>query len=86
MGIRRQLETTASPLRDADGRITSCIEISRDVTEMLRIRNQAESRLNTLTRLFEVSNILSSSLELGNIVDNFTHSALEALQRFRQCH
>ncbi len=79
LGIRRQLETTTSPLRDADGRITSCIEISRDVTEMLRIRNQAESRLNTLTRLFEVSNILSSSLELSNIVDNFTHSALEAL-------
>jgi len=79
MGIRRQLETTTSPLRDADGQITSCIEISRDVTEMLRIRNQSESRLHTLTRLFEVSNILSSSLELSSIVDNFTNSALEAL-------
>jgi HD-GYP domain-containing protein (c-di-GMP phosphodiesterase class II)/PAS domain-containing protein len=80
MGIRRQLEATASPLKDADGHISSCIEISRDVTEMLRIRNQAESRLHTLTRLFEVSNILSSSLELANIVDNFTSSALEAMQ------
>ncbi|MHB8792488.1 MAG: HD domain-containing phosphohydrolase [Thermoleophilia bacterium] len=79
LGIRRQLETTTSPLRDADGNISSCIEISRDVTEMLRIRNQAESRLHTLTRLFEVSNILSSSLELSMIVDNFTHSAREAL-------
>ena len=79
MGIRRQLETTPSPLRDAEGGISSCIEISRDVTEMLRIRNQAESRLHTLTRLFEVSNILSSSLELANIVDNFTQSALVAL-------
>jgi len=79
LGIRRQLETTASPLQDADGNITSCIEISRDVTEMLRIRNQAESRLHTLTRLFEVSNILSSSLELSHIVDNFTRSALEAM-------
>lgn len=79
MGIRRQLETTTSPLRDADGNISSCIEISRDVTEMLRIRNQAESRLHTLTQLFEVSNILSSSLELSSIVDNFTHSAREAL-------
>lgn len=79
LGIRRQLETTASPLRDADGDISSCIEISRDVTEMLRIRNQAESRLHTLTQLFEVSNILSSSLDLANIVDNFTRSALEAL-------
>lgn len=79
MGVRRQLEATASPLRDANGTISSCIEISRDVTEMLRIRNQAESRLHTLTRLFEVSNILSSSLELTNIVDNFTQSALNAL-------
>ncbi|MHB9111570.1 MAG: HD domain-containing phosphohydrolase [Thermoleophilia bacterium] len=79
LGIRRQMETTASPLRDADGQISSCIEISRDVTEMLRIRNQAESRLHTLTRLFEVSSILSSSLELSIIVDNFTHSAREAL-------
>ncbi|MBI5870760.1 MAG: HD domain-containing protein [Actinobacteria bacterium] len=79
LGIRRQLETTTSPLRDADGQISSCIEISRDVTEMLRIRNQAESRLHTLTRLFEVSNILSSSLELSMIVDDFTSSARKAL-------
>ncbi|MFA6002323.1 MAG: PAS domain-containing protein, partial [Thermoleophilia bacterium] len=80
MGIRRQLETTTSPVRDADGRISSCIEISRDITEMLRIRDQAESRLNTLTTLFQVSNTLSSSMELGSIVDNFTESAMNALK------
>lgn len=80
MGIRRQLETTTSPVRDADGRITSCIEISRDITEMLRIRDQAESRLNTLTTLFQVSNALSSSMDLSSIIDNFTESALNALK------
>jgi len=80
MGIRRQLETTTSPVRDADGRISSCIEISRDITEMLRIRDQAESRLNTLTTLFQVSNTLNSSMDLGSIVDNFTESAMNALK------
>ncbi|MHB8922382.1 MAG: PAS domain-containing protein, partial [Thermoleophilia bacterium] len=35
LGNRRQLETTASPIRTAEGEIISCIEISRDVTEML---------------------------------------------------
>jgi PAS domain S-box-containing protein len=78
-GKRRQLETTASPIRDADGNIVSCIEISRDVTEMLVIREKAESRLNSLTTLFEVSNILSSSLEMRNILQNFTASALQAM-------
>jgi len=80
LGNRRQLETTASPIRDIDGNIISCIEISRDVTEMLRIRDQAESRLNTLTTLFEVSNTLSSSLELKNILENFAGSALQAMR------
>lgn len=80
LGNRRQLETTASPIRDAAGNITSCLEISRDVTEMLRIRDQAESRLNTLTTLFEVSSSLSSSLELKNILENFAQSALAAMR------
>ena len=46
---------------------------------MLQIRDQAESRLHTLTTLFQVSNTLSSSLDLGNILDNFMESACEAM-------
>lgn len=80
LGNQRQLETTASPIRSAEGDIISCIEISRDVTEMLQIRDQAESRLNTLTTLFEVSNTLSSSLELAHILDNFAASARQAMR------
>ncbi len=80
MGARRQLEATATPVRDADGNISSCIEVSRDVTEMLRIRDQAKSRLDTLTTLFEVSNNLSSSLELENIIGNLADSTLGALK------
>ncbi|MHB1390931.1 MAG: HD domain-containing phosphohydrolase [Thermoleophilia bacterium] len=80
LGNRRQLETTATPIRSAEGDILSCIEISRDVTEMLLVRDQAQSRLNTLTTLFEVSNTLSSSMELANILDNFATSALQAMQ------
>ncbi len=79
LGNRRQLEATASPFRDASG-ITSCIEISRDVTEMLRIRDQAKSRLDSLTALFEVSNSLSSSLELDSIIDNLAQSTVTALK------
>lgn len=79
-GNRRQLEATASPVREANGAISSCIEISRDVTEMLRIQDQAKSRLNSLTTLFEVSNALSSSLELSSIVDNLAGSTLSALK------
>ena len=79
LGTRRQLEATASPVRDASG-VTSCIEISRDVTEMLRIRDQAKSRLDSLTTLFEVSNTLSASLEVSSIVDNLADSVLSALK------
>lgn len=80
LGNQRQVEMTASPIRDALGNISSIIEISRDVTEMLKIRNQAESRLVTLTTLFEVSNTLSSSLELKHIVENFVKSAQHAMR------
>ncbi len=79
LGNRRQLEATASPVRDADG-ITSCIEISRDVTEMLTIRDQAKSRLDSLTALFKVSNSLSTGLETDSIIDNLAQSTLSALK------
>ncbi len=79
LGSRRQLEATASPVRDSSG-ITSCIEISRDVTEMLRIRDQAKNRLESLTTLFEVSNNLSKSLEMSSIIDNLADSTLTALR------
>ncbi len=79
LGNRRQLEATASPVRDANG-IASCIEISRDVTEMLRIRGQAKSRLDSLTAMFEVSNSLSTGLETDSIIDNLAQSALSALK------
>lgn len=78
-GSQRWLETTVSPLRDAEGNITSCIEISRDITELLNVKNQAETRLKALSTLFDISHTLSSSLELNHIVDNLSESTQSAL-------
>lgn len=79
LGTRRLLETTLSPVRDSDGRITSCIQVSRDITELLHIKNQSESRLNALTTLFKISHTISSSLELDSIVEKLADSTQSAL-------
>ena len=39
-GVRRWLRTHAAPLRDADGRITSVLAISRDITEQRELEAQ----------------------------------------------
>ena len=43
-GVRRWLRTHAAPLRDRDGKITSVLAISRDITEQRELEAQPASR------------------------------------------
>ncbi|TAN53980.1 MAG: EAL domain-containing protein [Betaproteobacteria bacterium] len=49
-GTRRLLETHAAPLRDADGRVTALLGITRDVTE----RKETENKIRRLSRVYAV--------------------------------
>ena len=49
-GTRRRLETHATPLRDADGRITALLALTRDITA----RQQAEEQIARLNRTYAV--------------------------------
>lgn len=79
LGTRRHMEATVSPVLDADGKVVSCIETSRDISELVQTRGQAESRLETLTTLFDISRTLSSSLELQHITSELARHTRKAL-------
>lgn len=49
-GTERWLETHATPMRDADGKVTSLLGVTRDVTERKRAE-EAEKRLTRANRL-----------------------------------
>jgi two-component system cell cycle sensor histidine kinase/response regulator CckA len=49
-GTRRWLETHATPLRDADGRITALLALTRDITA----RKQAEAQIARFNRTYAV--------------------------------
>lgn len=79
LGVRRHMEATVSPVMDEDGNVISCIETSRDVTELVQAKDQADNRLETLSTLFDISRTLSSSLELEHITDDLATHTLKAL-------
>lgn len=79
LGTRRHLEATVSPVHDSEGNVISCIETSRDVSDLVQARDQAENRLETLSTLYDISRTLSSSLELEHITGQLVQQTLKAL-------
>jgi len=55
--------SSKAPLRDADGKIIGIVGISRDVTELVTVREMAERRAQQLTTAAEIARDVSSSLQ-----------------------
>jgi len=68
-------ETTANPIRDAQGRITACLEIGRDVTER---KEQEQALADELTR----RRLLIDQSVDGVVVIDENDKVYEANQRF----
>lgn len=56
-GTRRRLETHASPLRDATGKIVAILGITRDITDLERAKQEARLTAISLRMAVEGSNI-----------------------------
>jgi len=70
-------ETTANPIRDAQGRITACLEIGRDVTER---KEQEQALADELTR----RRLLIDQSVDGVVVIDENDKVYEANQRFAE--
>ncbi|MEQ1862651.1 MAG: PAS domain S-box protein [Chthoniobacteraceae bacterium] len=57
-GTRRWLETHAAPLRDAGGRVTALLGITRDITH----RRKAEERIRQLNRVYVVLSDINQTI------------------------
>ncbi len=70
-------EVTANPIRDAEGKVTSCIEISREITER---KNQEQALADEVTR----RRILVDQSRDGIVVLDMNAKVYEANQRFAE--
>lgn len=57
-GTERWLETHATPMRDADGTISSVLSVTHDVTD----RKQAELRLARISRLYQMLSLVNEAI------------------------
>jgi PAS domain S-box-containing protein len=87
------LEITANPIRDGGGRIISCLEVSRNVTERKQAEEQLQESEQYLKTLFNASagGILVIDPKTHDIVDaNSTVSKMIGIERDhiigRMCH
>lgn len=58
-------DTTISPLRDGEGKITHFVSTGRDITERMRIEEESKNRLENL----EAMNQISTSLRVAQTLD-----------------
>jgi PAS domain S-box-containing protein len=72
-GRRLDIELTVSPVRNVAGDIVGASTIARDITERARayelLQRRVEERTRELSTLLEVSNDVSSTLELEPLLD-----------------
>jgi PAS domain S-box-containing protein len=52
-GEARLLEKTANPIRDAKGKVVSCVEVARDITERKRAEETLQAESNKLQSLID---------------------------------
>jgi PAS domain S-box-containing protein len=78
-GSRRTLETNAVPLRDADGRITGLLGVTRDITERMRAETALRRSEERFRELIEKSSDLLLVLDADGRVTFASPSSEEAL-------
>ncbi|HEY63359.1 MAG TPA: GAF domain-containing protein [Caldilineae bacterium] len=71
------VDIAASPLYDQHGHITGVIELLRDVTEEMRVKQALVRRNQELSALNAVAAIVSRSLDLQEILDTALDKVLE---------
>lgn len=76
-GETRYFDVVASPLFDANGKITRIVELSRDVTEERQMREDLLRRNQQLAILNSVSNTVNQSLDIEELL----RKALEEILR-----
>jgi signal transduction histidine kinase/HAMP domain-containing protein len=69
-------EVTASPMRDASGRVTRVVELSRDVTEEKMIKASLLRRNQQLSIINAVATTVNQSLKLEDILDRSLDAVL----------
>jgi PAS domain S-box-containing protein len=68
-GKRGWLSTTKVPLRDSQGEIVGIVGIGRDITERKQTEEALERRVKQLTGLNQLSQAVTASLELEQVLD-----------------
>ena len=74
-GSRLSISLTVSPIRGDAGEIVGASKIARDITEQVRLRQQAREHAELTEKLSEVSVVIASSLDRDTIVQKVTDAA-----------
>ncbi len=71
------LENTANPIRDAKGKIVSCLEITRDITERKEMEEALQKNRGELRTMFESVTDGISVVDLNGIITEVNQRAVE---------
>src|SRR5215216_6408277 len=76
-GRHLDISLTVSPIKDAIGNIVGASTIARDITERKRIEKALREQTETLEKVNRIGRLLSSELDLQNLVQAVTDEATE---------
>jgi len=71
------LENTASPIRDARGKIVSCLEIGRDITKRKQVEEALRRSREKLRKMFESVTDGISVVDLNGVITEVNQRAVE---------
>ncbi len=76
-GTHRWLDTYEVPMRDAHGKITAMLGITRDITERKKTEDKIHQRSEELVALLEVSQEIAGTLDIRSLLQTTTDRVTE---------
>jgi len=70
-------ENTASPIRDSNGNIVSCLEITRNITERKRVEEALQESQEALRKMFESVTEGISVIDLNGVITEVNQRTVE---------
>ncbi len=78
-GSERSYYAALSPMQNPEGKTTTIVGVSRDVTDLKKLEKELRQRANEFGALYETSQLLLSQIDIDAIQESICHLAVDKM-------